>query len=299
MEVQFFDLRWPDPTCVEVQVHNSDRLGRKQFRFGDSFSFEIKDETTKCVGSMIDNVWHPCQYQTIGYARCKPCKSREGTFIYTMFDGFNTDMFNQDDMAKIAGPHVVYLALFEDSIMKVGVSGLGRKELRQVEQGSFSTLYIAQTEDGTQARQIETLIRKSGIQDKIRSSQKKDLVITTITPEEAEKQLQELYASCKSTLDEYPKLKTLLLEKPEYKNWETTYATDALKTKDQRLHSVKLQEGDAISGTLVAARGPFLVIDTGEEHLSICMKDYIGKTLLFEAKAPGLYTKKAFQNSLF
>lgn len=299
MEVEFFDLRWPDTTCIEVQVNNKEKFGKKQYKKGDALSFEVKRESLECVGAMVDHVWQPCPYHTTGYARCKPCKSKEGSFIYTMFDGFNTDMFNAEDMQKIAGPHVVYLAIFDNEIFKVGVSGMGRKELRQVEQGNFATLYIAATSDGTQARQIETLIGKSGIKDKIRSSQKKNSVIPEITKEEAEEYLKKIAAELPPLLEEYPKLKKLLLDPFEFKTWEPLYGIDVLRGEGQKLHAVTLNEGDSVSGTIRGIRGPFVVIDTGEEHVSVNMKDYVGKQLSFTPLAPGLYTKQAFQNSLF
>lgn len=299
MEVEFFDIRWHDTHSVELQVHNKEKFGRKQYKKGDTISFEINRDSVECVGSMVDGVWQPCLYHTTGYARCKPCKAREGSFVYTMFDGFNTDMFNEDDLIKIAGPHVVYLALFDQDVFKVGVSGAGRKELRQVEQGSFATLYIAETENGTQARQIETLIGKSGIKDKIKSSQKKDSIVPHINPEEAQKSLEEIASPLKELFEEYPKLKNFMLDPFEYKSWEEVYGIDILKAEEQRLHPVSLSEGDAISGTIRALRGPFVVIDTGEELISLCMKDYVGKKLSFATRAPGLYTKQAFQNSLF
>lgn len=299
MEVEFFDIRWHDTGSVELQVQNKEKFGRKQYKIGDTISFEVVRENLECVGILIDGVWQPCQYNSHGYSRCKSCKAREGSFVYTMFDGFNTDLFNEDDLIKIAGPHVVYLALFDQDTFKVGVSGLARKELRQVEQGSFATLYVAQTENGTQARQIETLIGKSGIKDKIKSSQKKESIVPQISPDEARKNLEEIAETISEILKEYPKLKNLLLAPFEYKLWDKVYGIDLLKEEDQRLHAINLNEGDSISGTIRALRGPFLVIDTGEELISICMKDYIGKKLSFIAKSPGLYTKQAFQNSLF
>lgn len=299
MEVEFFDIRWHDTHSVEIQVHNKEKFGKKQYKRGDTISFEVTREAIECVGSMAEGVWQPCQYQTTGYSRCKSCKAREGSFVYTMFDGFNTDMFNEDDLIKIAGPHVVYLALFDQDILKVGVSGKGRKELRQVEQGSFATLYLAETENGTQARQIETLIGRSGIKDKIKSSQKKESVLPHVNSKEARKTLEEVAEKLPPIFEEYPKLKSQLLKPFEYKLWEEVYGIDQLKKEDQRLHAVSLSEGDALSGTIRALRGPFLVIDTGEELISVCMKDYVGKRLSFTGKAPGLYTKQAFQNSLF
>jgi hypothetical protein len=46
-------------------------------------------------------------------------------------------------------------------------------------------------------------------------------------------------------------------------------------------------------------KGPFLVIETPEELVSICAKDIVGREIEFEEKPAGLILQSAFQSALF
>jgi len=281
MQVHLYDFRWNDPTQVEFQASNGGRFGRKKLSIGDNLSIAVKS-TVACGGSMRDNVWQACPQQVTGRKKCDTCRNREGNFVFTSFDGFNTDMFTSDDLARLQGPHVVYLALFNEGLKKVGVSKSSRKTLRQVEQGSHQTLFIAETTDGILARQLETCFRQSGLADKIQANAKKDFICPEINESQGEAELNQF-----------------LLEKPEFIDWSDTFGITTVKNHSKPLHVVKLAEDESVSGTIIGLKGPFIMLETPDEIVAICAKDLQGLQLDFTPTEAGLSLNSALQNALF
>lgn len=298
MQVHLYDFRWNSPEQVEFQASSGDRFGRKQLALGDSLSVAVKD-TVRCAGSMRDGVWQRCGQGVTGRKKCDVCRNREGNFVFTSFDGFNTDMFTQDDLERLQGDHVVYLALFDSGVMKVGVSKQSRKTLRQVEQGSHQTLFIAQTPDGILARQVETCLRQSGLADKINASVKKNFICPEITANQGESELREAFQNHQSGLQNHPELKQFLLSEPEFCDWTETFGLNAVNNHTKPLHIVKLAADEAVSGTIVALKGPFVMLETPDEIVALCAKDLQGLELDFTPTPPGLSLNSALQNALF
>lgn len=298
MKVHVFDFRWredePNNFGCEVQAGKGDKFGRKKIWIGDEISIEVVSEN-RCAGFMDTGmIWKPCPKKSQGRAKCDFCRSMEGSFVYTAFDGFDTSQLNDQDLQKIAGEHWVYLAFFANNLIKVGVTKANRKRLRQVEQGSYSTLYIAKTPDGIAARQIETLIRKGGLVDKIKVSQKKNFLCPIVRDPEA--QLQEKLAEARQHLTEHEHLMEFLHDKPEYHCWQSTYD---LVDFDENIQNVKLQVGEWVSGKIIAFKGPFALIQTPYEFVNIAMKDLRGKDIDFASRDHGLRLNNALQGSLF
>lgn len=296
MQVRVYDFRWRENEGVfscEFEAQAGGKFGRKKIWLGDTLSLDIRSDVA-CAGSVENDIWKPCPNNVVGKAKCEYCRAREGSFVYTTFDGFDQSNLNAEDLQKISGEHWVYFALFADGIVKVGVSKNPRKNLRQVEQGSFATLFIAKTPDGTSARQIETLIRKTGLADKIKASQKKEFLCPEVSnPEES---LRSLLVEKTSALQEYPHLKEFLLPDPQFFAWQETYG---LKGFSENLHSLSLDTGEWVSGEIVALKGPFIVLKTPDEYVSICAKDLRGREIEFEPKPAGLQLNAALQGALF
>lgn len=298
MKVHVYDFRWRDETSCELQGSVDGRFGRRPIRVGDSISVEITS-LPRCGGSSENGVWKPCPKHSTGKPKCDYCRAIEGNFVFTAFDGFDQSQLQPGDIEKIQGPHVVYLALFETDVTKVGVSHAERKILRQIEQGSHQTLVWAQTPDGIAARQIESLIRRSGVADKIQSRQKKALILPEISDADGETLLRGMLERYVTALDATPHLKKFLLPNPEFFSWRQVYHTDSVAAAEKPLHPVKLDIGEWASGQIIAIKGPFIVIDTGDELASLCAKDLAGRDVEFEPKSTGLQLNAALQNSLF
>ena len=300
MKVQVFDYRWREPEpknfYIEFEGNNGEKFGRKKLWVGHSLSVKLEGKTN-CAGHISPETheWKKCPKESTGKFKCEYCRSIEGSFVFTAFDGFDSSMLNASDLAKIDGEHWVYLAFFGKNMVKIGVSKLSRKLLRQVEQGSAATLFIAKTPDGIAARQIETLIRKTGLIDKIKTSQKKDFLFTNTS--KAEEILRETLQKHVHGLDEeYKHLKEHLLAEPEFFDWGKEMKIEKISAN---VHPLKLKPGEWISGEIVALKGPFIVLNTGEEFVSFAPKDLRGKEVNFELKSPGTHLQNALQNVMF
>ena len=298
MPVQVFDFRWNDPQACEIQANAARKFGRKPVQIGQDLSLEIKSDVS-CAGYWENDQWNSCPQNETGKSKCQICRAREGSFIFTAFDGFDQSNFTSQDLPKIQGEHMVYLALFDKDLIKVGVSQKSRGPLRQLEQGSHCTLYIAQTPDGVAARQIETLFRKSGMADKIKPSQKKDFLCPEVSESEGESILRNLFQSKKSVLSEYDHLQNFLLPDPEFKSWKEIYGLENVENSSKSFHSVELSKDEWASGKIVAIKGQFIVLETPDELVSFCVKDLYGREVEFDPKPAGLKLNTALQGALF
>jgi hypothetical protein len=298
MKVLLYDYRWNSAEQVEFQASSGDRFGRKTLSQGDDLTIEICGET-RCGGSMRDNVWQACPQNVVGKKKCETCRNREGNFVYTSFDGFNTDMFTPDDLARLKGDHLVYLALFDTGITKVGVSKKERNVLRQVEQGAHHTLYFAHTSDGILARQLETCYRQSGLADKVQANAKKNIICPDITAAAGESELRALLKSHQNALKNHPELQSYLLPEPEFIDWTQTFGLHRVSQSAKPLHTVKLALEESVSGKIIALKGPFIMLETNEEIVALCAKDLQGLTLDFTPQPAGLNMQTALQNALF
>ncbi len=298
MKVHVYDFRWNDEKSFEFQASKDQRFGVKKLQIGDTLSLRVISDLS-CAGSRRDGNWQPCPDQVQGKKKCEVCRNREGNFVITSFDGFNTDIFTPEDLARLDGDHWVYLALFDTHAQKVGVSKAERKVLRQIEQGSHQTLYIAKTPNGILARQIETCFRNSGLADKLQASTKKDFLCPEVPPETGEASLRATFEAHKNSVSDFPQLQPYLLEKPEFIDWSDHFGINYVNQSDKSFHNVKLKKDESVSGRIVAVKGPFLILETDTELVALCAKDLMGRMVDFDPLPAGLTLNSAFQGALF
>lgn len=298
MNVLIYDFRWKNEQGCELQGSVDGRFGRKPVKVEDNISIAV-NSAPHCAGCMENDAWKACPKNSTGKGKCEYCRAIEGNFIFTAFDGFDQSQLQPGDLEKIAGEHVVYFALFEAGVLKVGVSKLERKVMRQIEQGSHQTLYWAQVPDGVTARQIETLARRTGLADKIQGRKKKALLQPEISQTEGEKELREALEQSLEGLKVAEHLKKFVLKEPELVSWEKTYHTDVIPQIGKPLHPITLGEGESVSGKIVAIKGSFIVIETEDELVSLDAKKLVGRDCDFTPQPNGLHLNTALQNSLF
>jgi hypothetical protein len=171
--------------------------------------------------------------------------------------------------------------------------------LRQLEQGSHATLYVAECPDGILARQIETIFRRQGIADKIKLSQKKDILLPDLPQEEIEKELNNFFSPLVASLQEYEILQKCLLSKPKFKCWENDYNLPAVKKVNKFFNVLKLSSDESASGVVIAIKGAFVFIETDSEIAAICAKDLLGCDLDFSPLPYGTNVKGGTQTTLF
>jgi len=298
MDFQLFEFRWFDPKKPELQAVKDGRFARRFVQLGERISIEVTG-ARRCAGYRRDGAYKGCALgHPEGKAKCDKCAASEGSFVYTVFDGFNTAGIDERDLAKMQTPHWVYIALFHPTIIKIGVSADHRKLLRQIEQGSAYTIYLAHTPDGTTARQIETLSRNTGLADKIPSKKKLDYLIPEFTKDEAETAMRgiinELYPTA---YDEHPHLREFMTPSAEVTQWSEFYGFDGI-TQSQ-IQYMKLQPGEWVSGRIVGMKGQLVVLDCDSDFVCVNMKDLKGYQINFANKPTGLRLNNAQQKSLF
>lgn len=300
MKVYQYDFRWETPENAQIQAHTAGRFARKNVSVGDQLSIEVCSGPA-CTGNFVGGEWSPCSENATGKSKCEVCRAKEQkeSFVFTIFDGFNEEYLNETDKEKISGEHVVYCAFFDAGLLKVGVSKKERKVLRQLEQGAYATLFIAETPDGIKARQIETMIRKNGLQDKVLASQKKKQMDPEISTDDAKKFLLETWGIHKTVIEQSGMLRPFLLETPEFHAWEDAYHLPAVRKIQKPHHDVSLSPGEWVSGTVRSIKGSFVLLETHEECLLFNMKDLNGYEIEYEEKEMGLSLHMALQESLF
>ncbi len=300
MDFQQYNFRWHDESTVQIQAHHKGRFARRNMQIGDDFTLHIVSDVS-CCGVLNDSGFSPCPSGKPGKSKCEDCRAREQkeSFVFTVFDGFNQEHLSSDDLQMISGPHVVYCAFFDDGMMKVGVSKKERMTLRQLEQGAYATLYVAETSDGIRARQIETTIRKNGLQDKVLASQKKDCIDPGFSETQTKEKLESEWNRHCDVLLQSGVFRSCIHEKPIFQSWRSHYNLDALQKDSKPLHAVTLKKNEWVSGKIIVKRGAFLVLDTGEEHILLHMKSYNGYGIRCTPKPFGVQLGTALQNSLF
>jgi hypothetical protein len=299
MKVLLYDFRWADESSCEFQASADNRFGRKKIKIGDKISIEVKSREKKCAGSIENGIWKACPKNSVGKSKCDYCRAIEGNFVYTAFDGFDQSELGAGDLDKISDTHVIYLAFFAENLIKVGVSKNSRKNLRQIEQGSLATLFVAETPDGIAARQIETILRQSGLADKIQIAQKKKVFLSDLSAEEIAKFMNKKFEQHLPALDAHEHLREFILKTPEFVSWEKTYNFAKIRHGSKPFHHIDLNEEEWVSGTIISIRGPFITIETEDEKIAICAKKLCGLEIDFESKEIGLKTNAVMQGSLF
>ncbi len=299
MPERIFEFRWKDESSPYFRIAHDNHISEHMLPFGSEICLEVVDGPV-CMGYEKLDGWHPCVAGAKGVRKCEECKRQEGMPIAQYCDGFNTEMFSGEELESLSAPHYVYFALFDKGLVKVGVSGSSRGFLRQIEQGTQFALIIADGMWGIPARQMETTIRRAGVVDKIQVSQKKDLVFPDITASAAHKELLELAERyLPGVLAIYPQFEQFVKYPPQFLEFESFYhLQDALDIR-KPLHDPTLEIGEYVSGTLVAVKGPFLVIETDSEKVLLDAKRLKGNLVDFSAKPVGLKKDEAFQSALF
>lgn len=301
-----FDMRWNDATATPVfqMIHGTQRL-EKLLSFGEEFCVSMISSTPTCTGSFHKSEYFPCPDGVVGTKKCERCKKAEEYFPCQFCNGFNCIRFSPQKIENCDADHMVYLALFSEDIIKVGVSRMSRGKARQFEQGSHMTRIFATGISGVQARRIETNLMKAGFADKIPATQKRNILFPDISEQQATNLLEKKYQYAKDHITSVmPEMKKYIVEN-EIWDMRSVYAGSlekflVLEKSTKPIHFLSLQQGDSVGGTLAMVKGSYLVIETNTELVILFGKEYIGQDLCFDPCEAGiLLASGGFQGALF
>lgn len=300
MSDQIFEFRWKDEKTPYFRVIRNGATFEHVIPFGQNLSVEVTSSYS-CAGYDKGQGWQPCVSGGVqGVRKCEGCKKQEGMPVAQYCDGFNTNMFSGEELETLNHPHYVYFALFDKDLVKVGVSGSSRGYLRQIEQGSHFAYIIAEGMWGVAARQMETIIKKNGMLDKVQGSQKSGLLFPEITQPQAQKIFTELLEKhIPAVAAQRPELEQYLKNPPVLEDFSEFYHLRQAQMIEKPLQEVTLEPGESISGTLLAAKGPLLLLETDTERLLLQPKKFKGHQVSFAPRPIGLEKKDAFQSALF
>lgn len=168
-------IDWEKEKPQFVLQSNSDNNVQRWDATGQ-FSFAVGPKR-HCVGNR-DIVEHrpmgcPDGKEVIGHLhKCEKCEQDDLLKFCARCTGNRCFITNQVMLERCAQEHVIYLAYFPPDTVKIGVAHGRRKYIRLYEQGALCALLVFSCPDGKTARQLENLIRMTGIKDKITSRYK-------------------------------------------------------------------------------------------------------------------------------
>ena len=144
----------------------------------------------RCVGSIdSDGQWRKCPEMAVvgpSSRRCVVCSSMDIMDPCIRCDGRDCKAAETRLESCNNTDYVVYLAVFNDSTLKVGVSKEVRLVTRWVEQGADFGGVIARVKGGRRARQLEyELSRSPEVTRQVRGTRKESLLLNSLEQEKA------------------------------------------------------------------------------------------------------------------
>ena len=294
--VHLYDWRWIDEEQWVLRGLVGSQRGHRILQWGNPLSLKVLSDVF-CHGAVRENQYFPCPDQVQGRAFCSFCRSRAGGTIFTAFDGFNRYPFSDHELQQLQGEHLVYLAWFGSDMIKVGVSRQNRETLRQLEQGSHATLFIARTPDGILVRQIETLVARTGLRDKCFSKQKKNTLVPLESLSEIRSQLESVAQICFEGLKGYPNLQAYWHDQPRFRSWEQVYHLSELS--HHKWETISLERGEGVSGTIVMVKGGLIGLKIRDEMVVLSVSELVGRHLDFSPQPTGMIRNQSSQSQLF
>lgn len=300
--MHIFDFRWDDTSEKPYfQYIKNNELHSLALPFNEKISLTVVDDEMQCIGKIVNKKWTECKEKIKGVKKCEICKKAEDYFPCQFCNGFNCERFRKDKIENCDADHMVYLALFDENIVKVGVSRLSRMKARQFEQGTHYTRLFIKGVSGVTARRIEHFIGKLGFPDKISASKKKDIIFPEISLENGKKLLDEKFHFAKENLHhQMPEMMKYIVEN-EFWDMRSYYAEnfEALGKLPKPVHYLDLEKGESVGGILRGAKGSFLLIETESEIVVVLAKKLVGKHISFEDCENGITKNGGFQGGLF
>lgn len=168
--------------------------------------------------------------------------------------------------------YVVYLAVFNDQTLKVGVSTTKRVRTRWVEQGADFAAVLAEIRGGRAARRLEDLIgRRRGATKQVRTQRKISSLMTQLNLTGAEKLVKRFISSLQEVLPEH---------EVQLEDLSMYYNLDSLTARPLpwRKRSEPM-DGMQLLGDVVGMKGSLLVTRIGSAFTVADLKQLVGYTV--------------------
>ena len=243
---------------------------------GEKLSWTIAGPR-KCIGSRNES-GHlmPCPEHNVnrpGQVRCGICAAVDSMDPCIRCNGRICNASEERKSRCEETDYVLYLAVFNDQTLKVGVSTARRVKTRWVEQGADFAAVIAEVQGGRAARRLEDLIgRRSGITKQVRSKRKIASLMERLDFSSAEDLATRFSSSLLEILPEYE----LQLE-----DLSMHYNLDSLNARPLpwRKRSDSL-DGMQLLGDVVGMKGSLLVTRIGSAFTVADLKQLVGYMVL-------------------
>lgn len=193
-------------------------------------------------------------------SQCEDCRMKDVSFAAKTGFGSSqqaTELLNKD--------HAVYLALFSEDTIKVGVSVWERREIRTKEQGATACLCIAKG-NGTVARNLERRIHTTlGLTEWVRMNTKLAALAQPIEEAEALSILSATYEKVKDRFGE------AALISPEFMYHRASYGLDPATASLPINQITKISAGARFGGKVYGILGKSVLLMRDERLYAIDM----------------------------
>jgi hypothetical protein len=233
----------------------------------------------RCIGSRTNTgVLKKCPDMTVvgkDKHRCGPCSAIDAYDPCIRCTGQSCNANKERAEKCEQTDYAVYLALFSDKSLKVGVSVEHRLLTRWVEQGADYGLILAKVKGGMKARNIEHhLFKKTILRKSVHPSSKSRTISNILTEEEAHDCLIEFKRSIDISLSDFD------FNYGKFTNLNNYYNLNEVKAKPIRwLQSNSRVNGKQLFGTVVGMKGSFLITKIKNAYTIANIRRLIGYSI--------------------
>lgn len=235
----------------------------------------------------------------INESQCSRCRKQGAAFFAA--SGIRSGL-TESEQYLISQPHLLYLNLFGNSLVKVGVTAEYRKLNRVLEQGASASLFIARG-NGSEIREMERKISKTfSITERVGLLDKLKRIRQEINPEDAKSKLSDVLENiCKGINKRF---RSYFLDEPEFFFNRRKYNIQQNELL-RPINIIESMHSDAvIAGRIVGILGScLLLIGNGGNLFALDSKILQGHIVNFQvvvssyAEVKGVVCKKLYLES--
>ncbi|NWF96290.1 MAG: DUF2797 domain-containing protein [Candidatus Thorarchaeota archaeon] len=265
---------WPDGSDTELFV---------PLDTGRQISWLIRGPR-KCIGTRgLKGTMTRCPERSMvrpSFTQCGPCKALDEMNACIRCTGSVCQASEERALDCSKAAYVLYLTVFGEDLIKVGVSTYGRMMVRWLEQGADFGVKLAKIQGGRLARRIEDRISRSrDFAKAVRAERKTGVLDRTIDYTRAQQNVSrvlkpgfvETYLTADGvTVEEWP---------PPVTELSSFYRLQSLDSPAQLLKSKIPPEGLVLLGEVVGLKGPLLVVRQQTTFRVANLKSFVGYTL--------------------